>query len=45
MKIGSIFFGTKSIFSIESSNVPNAFDVAFVEFISNILFVGVGVGV
>ena len=39
------FFPAKSIFSIDSSNVLNAFDVAFVEFILKILFVDVEVGV
>ena len=37
----SIFFGTKSIFSIKSSKFFNAFNVAFVEFKLKILFVSV----
>ena len=39
------FFSAKSIFSIESSNVLNAFNAAFVEFILKILFVDVEVSV
>ena len=41
MKIESIFFGTKSIFSIDSSKSSNPFNVAFIEFKLKILFVGV----
>ena len=37
MRIESIFFDTKSIFSIESSKFSNAFNVAFVEFKLKIL--------
>ena len=39
----SVFFDTKSIFSIESSNVSNAFNVAFAELQLKILFVDVEV--
>ena len=39
------FSPAKSIFSIESLKVSNAFDVAFVEFILKILFVDLEVGI